>query len=266
MGDNVLEYKSVHTAFKAAEGDAGEYDGVFSVFGNMDDGRDIVHPGAFAKTIKERGSRVRVLLGHDWDKLIGPPPKTLEEVEVGLHAAGHLTIKTFWGNETWELMKDDALNEGSFRYGVIKSDVEYPGGDETDWGDQVRNLRELKLYEISMVPLGMNPLTSVQAVKALLGMSTMPEGDIQVPSADDLAKVFTHVASEIHEGRAFVTAPKEAMVKVYDALQSMADELKKRTGDGADEPETTVIVVDHSALNARRLRHAAATLELMGAV
>jgi len=159
--DEPLEYKIAPTEFKAT-GDVGEYEGHFAIFGNTDDGMDISHPGMFLKTIAERARRIKVFYAHDWMKLIGPPPSVLREDSLGLFAAGRLTLNSFWGKETWELMKDNALTEGSFGYQAVKFDFEErPNG-------MVRNLREVKLFEISPVPLGMNDLTQVRAVKAAL--------------------------------------------------------------------------------------------------
>lgn len=154
--DGLMEYKATPTEFKAA-GDKGEYEGHFSVFGNVDDGGDIAEPGMFRKTLEERRNRVKVFYMHDWGKLIGPTPRTLEEDTIGLFAAGRLTLGSFWGGEAWALMKDDALNEGSFGFRTVKSDFDDDGR---------RHLYEVELYEISPVPLGMNAATSVQAIKA----------------------------------------------------------------------------------------------------
>jgi HK97 family phage prohead protease len=151
-----MDYKIVAAEFKA-QGDQGVYEGYFSVFGNVDDGGDVIHPGAFAKTIQERGRRVKVFYAHDWNKLIGPPPEVLMEDSKGLFARGRLTLDSFWGREVWALMKDGALTEGSIGYEAVKFDYDESG---------IRNLREVKLYEISPVPLGMNALTELRAVKA----------------------------------------------------------------------------------------------------
>jgi len=153
-----MEYKATPAEFKA-EGDKGLYEGHFAIFGNVDDGMDVVHPGAFTKTIMERGKRIRVFYAHDWTRLIGPPPDVLQEDSMGLFAKGRLTLDSFYGREAWALMKDGALTEGSIGYEPVKFDFE-DAGNRT-----IRNLREVRLYEISPVPLGMNPLTQIQAVK-----------------------------------------------------------------------------------------------------
>lgn len=173
-----MEYKTCGAEFKAIGGD-GRYQGYFSIFGNVDDGGDVIPTGAFTKTLQERAqpgrSRIKVFMGHDWSKLIGPPPDKLIEDSKGLYAEGRLTLKSFWGNEAYQLMADGALTEGSIGYESIPNATTYRN-------DGARVLREVRLYEISPVPLGMNPLTEVQAVKmwraadanslrALLGMA-----------------------------------------------------------------------------------------------
>lgn len=157
MPDNDLEYKVAPTEFKAA-GDKGEYEGHFSIFSNIDDGGDIMWPGAFSKTLAENSRRVKVFYAHDWEKLIGPAPEVLQEDARGLFAKGRLTLDSFWGKEVWALMKDGALTEGSIGYWAVKYDFADEG--------RIRNLREVKLVEVSPVPLGMNALTSIRAVKA----------------------------------------------------------------------------------------------------
>ena len=167
MAGPLMEYKASLTEFKAL-GDApdGSYEGYFSIIGNKDDGYppDIIEPGAFAGTIQRRGRRVKVFYAHDWEKLIGPSPDILQEDSKGLYAKGRLTLDAFWGREVFVLMKDNALNEGSIGYSSLKA----TWAEEDD--EIIRHLFEIELYEISPVPLGMNPLTQIQVVKsALLG-------------------------------------------------------------------------------------------------
>ncbi len=151
-----MEYKVMPTEFKTGS-EEGVYEGYFAVFENVDDGGDVIHRGAFKKTLQERGRRVKVFYAHDWTRLIGPPPEVLQEDERGLYAKGRLTLDSFWGREVWALMRDGALTEGSIGYQAVKFDFDEDG---------VRHLREVKLFEISPVPLGMNALTEVRAVKA----------------------------------------------------------------------------------------------------
>ncbi len=226
-----MDYKAIKAEFKA-EGDKGEYEGHFSVFNNIDDGLDIMYPGAFRKTIQENGRRVKVFYAHDWSKLIGPTPATLKEDSVGLFAAGRLTLDSFWGREAWALMKDGALNEGSIGYDAVK--FEFEQRENTT----IRGLREVKLYEISPVPLGMNPLTDLAAVKSLFdsGQAT-PEMQLEILERAVKALKAGRVLSAANLGKA-----KEAL----GALQSAIDALQAIIAAAEPEPEKL-----HSALRLR---------------
>lgn len=150
--------------------------GIVSVFGNIDDGGDQIHTGAFKKTIKEnRGrNRIRHLWQHDWSQ---PPVAAIKELrEVGQDelpseirrqyptAEGGLLVKRTYleterGNEILAALRSGALNEMSIGYDPIKYDF-----DEIEEGDLkgyvIRHLRELRLWDTSDVNWGMNPATS----------------------------------------------------------------------------------------------------------
>lgn len=221
-----MEYKIFGAEFKA-QGDRGEYEGYFSIFGNVDDGGDVIHKGAFTKTLQERARRVKVFYAHDWSKLIGPPPEVLTEDEKGLYAKGRLTLDSFWGREVWALMKDGALTEGSIGYEAVKAE---PG--EVD-GQRVRHIREVKLYEISPVPLGMNALTELRAVKSAAGIAAAgAEADLDA---------LTALALSLKEGRVLSGANKEKIQNALAALDAAMQALN--TLLAAAEPEKV-----HSAL------------------
>ena len=222
----VMEYKSCPTEFKALP-EEGKYEGYFSVIGVPDDGfpPDIVEAGAFAQTIIQRRNRIKVFLGHDWEKLIGPPPEQLKEDDHGLFAGGHLTLGAFWGRETWELMKDGALTEGSFGYEA--QDYFY---DDTG----VRHIKQLKLYEISPVPLGMNPFTSIRAVKALLSeyqreanREALPGTQKEVDLLDQCVAQMSSLMTGIKGGRVLSTANKERLESAISAITAALDALNE---------------------------------------
>lgn len=242
-----MQYKSWPVEFKAT-GDKGEYEGHFAVFGNVDDGGDITHPGAFLKTIQERGSRVKVFYAHDFQKLIGPPPEVLKEDTLGLYAKGRLTLDSFWGKEAWALMKDGALTEGSFGYDAVKWDYEERIG-EGGARSVVRNLRELKLYEISPVPLGMNPLTDLSAIKALFA-SPEATPELQLEACERAAQA---LGQSIKAGRVLSASNLSKAKAALGALQEAIDSLQAIIAAAEPEPEKL-----HSALRLRARAQAAA--------
>jgi HK97 family phage prohead protease len=222
-----MEYKATPLEIKA-EGDLGVVEGLYSIFGNQDDGGDVMHKGAFTKTIQERANRVKVFFMHLWDRLIAPPPEILNETDAGLFAKFNLVLDSFWGNEAWTLIKAGALTEGSIGYEAVKFDYGEKG---------IRNLREVKLFEISPVPLGMNPLTAIRAVKA----GALPD--------EQHLGVVTGILEEIKAGRMLVTADTADLRQIKSAFDALSDAINDKLV--AAEP-----VIDHSALLAARFRMA----------
>ena len=60
-GATVREHKAVGFTLESADENTGEFSGYASVFGNVDDGGDIVVKGAFAETIVEDFARIKIL-------------------------------------------------------------------------------------------------------------------------------------------------------------------------------------------------------------
>ena len=54
----------------ATANDQGIVETVFAVFGNIDEGDDIMHIGSFTKTFRERGVKVRILDQHNTDSIM----------------------------------------------------------------------------------------------------------------------------------------------------------------------------------------------------
>ncbi len=76
-----MRYKSIATELK---GDVSKrrIEGYASIFGNVDMGMDISHPGSFSKTIKERMPKNSIKFMRDHRELIGRP-EHLENCGVG---------------------------------------------------------------------------------------------------------------------------------------------------------------------------------------
>lgn len=180
----MLETKAFPSINYKAHGDDDRViTGLAAVFGNIDSGDDITHPGAFAKTLSEGRGRWR----HLWNHNGGEPPiaKILEVKEIGRDelpeevlryapdATGGLQVKREYfkdpfSERVFQAVKEGAITEMSFAYDIVKSDFQ-----EID-GKQVRNLRELALFDTSDVNWGMNGATV--AAKSLI--TKMPLGYI----------------------------------------------------------------------------------------
>jgi HK97 family phage prohead protease len=166
-----MEYKALPILSKEI-GEDRVVKSIFSVFGNVDDGGDRIWPGAFAKTIQERSSRIKVLWQHDSSQ---PPigvPVSLEEIgrsdlpddlkDQAPDASGALVasvkyLDTPRGNEVLSGIRDGAITENSIGYDAVKWDIEEDR--DAKWGT-IRNLREVRLWDVSPVVWGMQSLTT----------------------------------------------------------------------------------------------------------
>ena len=151
--------------------------GYGSVFGNKDSDNDIIEKGAYKRTIKNNGSRVKYLYQHDITKPIGKM-KELYEDEKGLVFVAEVP-KTTFGNEVLELMKYGVIDENSVGIMPVKKDYDEDG---------VRMIKEVKLYEISAVTIAANDEAKILEVKG------------QYNNTDYLSKRFDNLIKVIRKG------------------------------------------------------------------
>lgn len=145
--------------------DEGVIEGYASTFGNIDLGGDVVDAGAFKKTLREtKGGKVPVLADHMWTAQIGWGIDAKED-ERGLWVRAKLDVaNNAKAREKFSLAKmamELKVSAGiSIGYRTIKAepDKENP---------TVRRLKELRLFEYSLVTFPMNTEASVTAAKSL---------------------------------------------------------------------------------------------------
>jgi len=163
-----MDSKHFTVAIKAAgpgDGlDDGQFLGYASVFDNVDSYGDVVRKGAFAETLTEwqsKGDNIPLLWGHDmadpWSN-IGSVEAT--EDDHGLLVKGTFDLENPKAQQVYRLVKGRRVGDMSFAYDVLDS-----GPTEVD-GAKVLELRRLKLYEASIVPIGANQETEILAVKS----------------------------------------------------------------------------------------------------
>jgi|TARA_R100000479_G_C6380892_1_gene201019 HK97 family phage prohead protease len=147
--------------YKAAPlGELSDYDeknsivkGYGSYFGNKDSDNDVISKGAYQKTIKENGNRVKYLYQHNMMQPIGKMNELYED-DKGLVFVAEIP-KTQLGKDVIELMKSGVITENSV--GILPIQKE-------DKGDY-RELKEVKLFEISAVTLAANDQAKIMDVK-----------------------------------------------------------------------------------------------------
>lgn len=161
--ENTPDNAAVHS-FKAFKfelenvDESGEFSGYAAVFGNIDDGGDIIEKGAFSKTIKEDFSRIKILSQHDDSDLPIGKPIELREDDKGLYIRGKIS-DTQRGRDIRTLLKDGVLNELSIGYDALIFDIDAQG---------IRHLKEIRLWEISIVMWAMNDQAKIDEVKSMI--------------------------------------------------------------------------------------------------
>ena len=147
--------------FKATKDD-GTFEGYGSVFNIIDQGGDIIVPGAFSDTLatqKSSGRLPAMLWQHRPSEPIGVY-KAMEEDAVGLKVSGQLALKTARGAEAYALMQMGALSGMSIGY--------RSRDDSYDRVTGIRTLKKLDLIELSLVTFPMNDASRISSVKSAI--------------------------------------------------------------------------------------------------
>ncbi|GGN32306.1 HK97 family phage prohead protease [Deinococcus daejeonensis] len=201
-----MEQKATTVEIKANQD--GTFEGYAAVFGNVDSYGDIIQPGAFTKTIQERRGKIRVLWNHD---SFAPPVGKLLDISedgYGLKIKAQLS-STPRGQEIAQLMRDGVIDSMSIGYSTIRHDYE----QRDDLGREVRNLREVKLYEFSPVNFPANEAASITQVKR------QHEAEALLTQLD----AFLH--AELKAGRTLSAASLTRIRAALDSITGATDEL-----------------------------------------
>lgn len=201
-----------------------EFEGHGAIFGNVDLGGDIIIPGAFKKSLarhKSAGSVPAMFWMHQADKVPGAWHEMRED-DKGLYVKGEL-VDTPLGNEMRTLLDKKAVRGLSIGYQTIERDFDKDGN---------RLLKELDLWEVSIVSLAMNPLAQVDKIKSpLLRLSAAGE---YVPTARELEHSLRDVGCSKSVARAVVS-------RLYDDEAGGMPDLPRRDADEVD-PEAAEVL------------------------
>lgn len=136
----------------------GVVSGYASKFSEIDRGGDQIAPGAYAKCLAGMGGRkVKMLWQHDPSAPIGVWDQVKED-ETGLHVRGRILPEVEKGREAKALVEAGAIDGLSIGYQV--HDAEKKNG--------VRVLKEIELWEVSLVTFPMQETARIDAVKAAI--------------------------------------------------------------------------------------------------
>jgi hypothetical protein len=132
----------------------GSFEGILSPYGVLDNYDDIVDAGAFSKTIQERGDTIPLLWQHRSDMPIG----TLKLIDTpeALKVRGQLVLSMAGAQNAYTAMKEKIVRGLSIGFRTVKD----------SWDGNVRHLKEVKLYEGSIVTFPANEYATITAVKS----------------------------------------------------------------------------------------------------
>jgi HK97 family phage prohead protease len=180
-----MEYKRQPVFVTKVDEAQGIVEAIVSVTGVCDHGDDIIQSGAYAKTIVERGRKVRVLDAHNsWSifDVIGKvlalrevgrdelPAEVLEqypEATGGLWTQTQYLLDTPEGKGAFERIRAEAIDEYSIGFNAMQYEIRKLTAGQGE--KTVRLIKEVRLWEYSPVLWGMNPATATVSAKRTEG-------------------------------------------------------------------------------------------------
>ncbi len=151
-----LEHKFARFGDGLSVTDDAVIEGYASLFGQVDQGSDVVQRGAYRGSLDRlarAGQRVKMLWQHDPAQPIGVWDEVRED-DKGLWVKGRLLESTQKGREAAELIRAGAMDGLSIGYRTKRA-------VKNDRGQRV--LTELELWEVSLVTFPMLPSARVAA-------------------------------------------------------------------------------------------------------
>lgn len=177
-----------------ADKQAGQFSGRASVYGNVDAHNDVVMPGAFARTLKANGGKVKVLSQHDPTKSIGWA--MLEDSPLALNAIGELVLELNDAQQEYVRLKSGLIDGISIGYSVADGGAKYNASG-------VRELNDIDLWEISLVTFPANDFARVTDVKS-----------------GRLADLAAGIARELKAGRMLSSANRTTVGQAHEHMKS----------------------------------------------
>lgn len=156
-------YKNIDLEIKDVDKKEGIVTGYFAAFGMKDSDGDIIHPGAFTKSIQELGptgkGRIKHLMNHNPSQPLGNIIE-LKEDSYGLYYKSKIGSHTL-GRDFIKMVESDLIKEHSIGFNDLTP-------SDKRKGENANNITEVKLYEgSSLTAWGANEFTPLVELKAL---------------------------------------------------------------------------------------------------
>ncbi len=153
---------------KAIHDEDGIFEGYGSVFGNVDEDGDIIETGAFTKSLLKHHTnqtQPALLWMHDPMHPVGRYLEVREDAR-GLYVKGQLILDSSQGRDAYALLKGGAINGLSIGY--------VPKAWELNKTNKTRQLKEVELWEVSLVTFPANTLARIMTVKHKISTGDIP--------------------------------------------------------------------------------------------
>lgn len=259
--------KDAPIRLKAVDGTLadGQFVALAAVFGNIDAYGDVILPGAFADDLaqwKASGETIPVYWGHRMDDPTMCIGRVLEAAETadGLQVKVQLDIGVNGkADRVHEMLLDKRVARMSFAYDVID------GGWGEREGQEVYELRALKLHEVSVVQVPANPSAVVQDVKTMPAVLVHQRGetftvsngayDFAVTDPAPIDRLLTGLKAGRVLSAANETSLRSALTKIADAVgdvKAVLDSIDTSNDDGKAAPAQPASEEPHGANDAAR--------------
>jgi HK97 family phage prohead protease len=162
-----MNHKTIHSPLQIkAVDEKGHFSGYGSVFNNVDLHRDVILPGAFSKSLERHGKSgtlPAMLWQHKMSDVVGAYTKMAED-DNGLYLEGELFLDSNIpeADKAYTLMSRKAVRGMSIGFNIPK------GGEDYNKEDEVWEIKEIDLVEVSIVTYPANPEAQIGAVKAAM--------------------------------------------------------------------------------------------------
>jgi HK97 family phage prohead protease len=211
-----LEYKLLTPNFKVSAEGTGSIKGYASTFGNWDEVRERPVKGAFAPHLTDFLKDGFIAVGHDWSALPVATPSIAHEDDIGLYleADFHSTPMA----QEARTVTTERLARGK----SVKLSIGYEVLDD-EYVEEGRLLKNIKLYEVSLVTVPANPLASVTGAK---GVPLANHSDAVLAAVDELkARMSSLKDLRMKEGRVLSDANRKRIGSLKEALAAVLSDL-----------------------------------------
>jgi HK97 family phage prohead protease len=167
---------------------SGGFTGLASTYGGPPDLQgDIIEKGAYAQSIQSQGAGVPLLWSHQQDQPLGLAK--LSDSAAGLVVNGSMVMADPAAQRAYAHLKAGSIKGLSIGFNLPPES----SGKVSYNADGTRTIREVKLWEVSLVAIPANPLAQVTSVKSLAQVEsvlrTLRPGEVSSADLEQLRSI-----------------------------------------------------------------------------